>query len=381
MNNVNEVIDKEHCCGCTACYACCPVNAITMQPDDEGFLYPIVDYQECVSCGKCVTVCQNIQFYSEPQHIYASRSIDSLRLRSSSGGIFSKLAEKILGEGGGICAVGYSDDCKECLHKIIYTIDDLDDLRRAKFVQSKKYNIYREVELQLKQGRTMLFCGTPCEVGGLRQYLDNEYENLLTCDLICGCVSSPDVFRRYIDFLNEKYQSKVISVNFKDKRRGRREKSIAISFQNGYEYYNSILDDDYCVSFHSRYNIRPSCFACKYRSLARVSDITLGDFWAIEKYNKEFDDNKGTSFVLINSAKGERYYNSLENIDDHLMDIDLNQYCTLYNWCMHRNPTKMPKDERATFYSDVHTMKFDEMASKDLATIKEMRKQKKLQYK
>lgn len=353
-----------------------------MHPDkDEGFLYPKVDESRCIDCGKCLKVCKNVRLYQEDQHIYACWSKDDqLRARSSSGGVFSILAEQIFAKGGAVCAVGYSDDCKECLHKIIWNNEGLDDLRRAKFVQSKKYNVYKEVKEILFKGTKLLFCGTPCEVGGLKQFLGREYDNLITCDIICGCVSSPMVYRIYIEYLNNKYGANVISVNFKDKRKGWRGKAISVCFDNGGEYYNSILDDDYCVSFHSRYNIRPSCFNCKYRNLRRCSDITLGDFWAIENYKKEFDDNKGTSFVLVNTSKG---MNALQELDlnIHLMDIDYEEYSTKFNWCMHRNPYCMPEKDRKAFYQDVVRMPFDKMAAKDLDEIKQVRKNKKMEQK
>lgn len=381
MNNIS-ILSKEECCGCTACYASCPTKAIIMQPDsDEGFLYPLVDEKKCIDCGKCLKICKDVRLYHEEQKVYACWSKDdNLRACSSSGGIFSLLAEKVLSNGGAVCAVGYSKDCKECLHKIIRTSEELDDLRRAKFVQSKKYDVLLKVKQLLLDGTQVLFCGTPCEVGGLRQFLGKEYDNLITVDLICGCVSSPMVYRTYIEYLNNKYATNVISVNFKDKRAGWRGKAIAVKFDNGTEYYNSILDDDYCVSFHSRYNIRPSCFHCKYRNLKRNADITLGDFWGVEKYNSSLDDNKGTSFVLVNTNKGDVLLNAID-MTLHLMDIDYEEYCNNVNWCMHRDPTGMPDGDRQTFYNDVKTMPFDQMSAKDLEAIKQARKQKKLELK
>lgn len=279
-----------------------------------------------------------------------------------------------------MCACGYSNDVTECLHKVINSIDQLDDLRRAKFVQSKKYDVFSQVKRVLEQGNEMLFCGTPCEVGGLKQYLHKHYDNLITCDIICGCVSSPEVYKTYIEYLNQKYHSKAISVNFKDKRAGWRGKAIAVKFENGQEYYNSILDDDYCVSFHSRYNIRPSCFNCKYRNLKRGSDFTLGDFWGIEKYNESFDDNRGTSFVLVNTEKGDKLLHQLD-MNINRMDIDYEEYCIKNNWCMHKNPYPMPEEDRNVFYEDVKSMPFDKMAMKDLETIRQERKEKKLKTK
>ena len=153
--------------------------------------------------------------------------------------------------------------------------------------------------------------------------------------------------------------------------------SLAVNFASGDEYLNYILEDDYCVSFHSRYNIRPSCFNCKYRNLKRGADFTLGDFWAIEKYYPEYDDNKGTSFVLTNTTKATIILDELDVIK-HPMDIDYEEYSTKFNWCMHRNPTGMPEQDRKTFYDDLYSMPFDQMAMKDLEQIRQARKQKKL---
>lgn len=224
-----------------------------------------------------------------------------------------------------------------------------------------------------------MFTGTPCEVGGLRAYLGKDFVNLFTCDLICGCVSSPKVYKIYIQYLQEKFHSTIKSVNFKDKRNGWRDKSIAIRFENGKEYYNSILDDDYVVSFHSRYNIRPSCFHCKYRGLRRVADLTLGDFWAIEKYNNSYDDNKGTSFVMTNSYKGDYFLFTCENfMNIHKMEINTADYCTKYNLRMLYNPTSPELSKRKAFYDDLDKLSFYLLSQKHLATIKEERKKRKL---
>lgn len=382
MVHMIEQIAKDACCGCTACVDSCAFSAITMKPDQEGFLYPQIDDSICTNCGVCLNICKSEVFYNSTQKVFACWSEnDELRARSSSGGVFSALAELILANGGYVSGVSYKKDFDEAIHTIISDSSLLDELRRSKFIQSNKYDIFQQVKALLKKNKNVLFVGTPCEVGGLRQYLRKNYDNLLTCDLICGCTSSQKVYKTYIGFLKDKYKANVTSVNFKDKREGWRGKSIAVTFDNGKEYYNSILDDDYVVSFHSRFNIRPSCFNCKYRSLRRVSDITLGDFWGIEKYNVDYDDNKGTSFIMTNTEKGERYVSGMKDMSIHKMDIDIEEYSLKYNWCMHKNPGSPAESARAAFYDDLNKMPFDELSEKHLAKIKEERKSRKLNIK
>ena len=380
-DNVSTLL-KYQCCGCTACFATCPTDAIRMKADEEGYLYPVIDSSLCINCGRCLDVCKDIQFYDEKQHVFCCKNNDdTLRMRSSSGGLFSSLAEDFLDRGGFVCAVGYSVDCSECLHKIIDTTEELDDLRRAKFVQSNKYDVFEQVKKELLNDRLVLFCGTPCEVGGLRQYLREDYANLLTVDIICGCVSSPMVYERYIMYLEEKYQSIIKSVNFKDKRKGwnNEGKAIAIEFANGKEYYNSIFDDDYCVSFHSRYNIRPSCFHCKYRSIKRVADITLGDFWGVEHYVDDVLDKIGISLAITNSSIGKRVMQRLKGIEMiEIINMDIQEYSNKYNCRINQNPLEPMELNRVQFYADITSKPFDEVSEKYLKEIKELRKRQKL---
>lgn len=385
MNSRNEVhnvslINKEDCCGCSACFVSCKSGAIKMIPDYEGFLYPDIEQDLCTNCGLCLKVCKLKYTYEETQKIFSCWSKDDkLRYKSSSGGAFTALSRLFIEKlNGVVCGVGYNENKDEVIHKFAHNEKELEDLRRSKFVQSNKNEVYREVRDYLTQDKYVLFTGTPCEVGGLRQFLRKDYQKLITCDLICGCVSSPEVYLKYILEIQDKYNSKVTFVNFKDKRKGWRGKGISILFENGEEYYNSILDDDYVVSFHSRYNIRPSCFKCKYRALNRGADITLGDFWAIEKYNPAFDDNKGTSFVMTNTRKGEEMVLMMPDMEVHELNIDVEDYSTKFNWCMHKNPDAPDVLKRKLFYDDLKSMPFDKVSEKHLNQIKEERKQRKL---
>lgn len=349
-----------------------------MQPDSEGFLYPFVEESGCIDCSLCLDTCrEKAPSYTDKQIIYAySSPNENLRARSSSGGAFSVIAESLLKQGGVVYGAGFNPDYSELLHMHAENSEELDNLRRSKFIQSRKNTVYSEILHLLKADRKVLYTGTPCEIGALKVFLQKDYSNLLTCDLICGCVSSPGVYARYIGEMKDKYNSPVSFVNFKDKRQGWRGKGISIKFKNGSEYYSSILDDYYVVSFHSRFNIRPSCFSCKYRSLLRASDFTLGDFWGIEQIDKKLDDNKGLSLLLVNSAKGKKVLSSLDG-DFHLIDILLEDYSLKYNWCVHVNPEFDNWESRKLFYKDLNSDPFLVVAEKHLKQIKEERKKRK----
>lgn len=206
-----------------------------MKPDHEGFLYPDIEQDLCTNCGLCLKVCNTKYTYKEEQKVFACWSKDdNLRYKSSSGGAFTGLSRLFIEElNGVVCGVGFNENKDEVIHKFSHNEEELEDLRRSKFVQSNKNNIYREVRNYLSQDKYVLFTGTPCEVGGLRQYLRKDYEKLVTCDLICGCVSSPKVYSKYIYEIQNKYNSEVTFVNFKDKRKGWRGKGISILFKNG----------------------------------------------------------------------------------------------------------------------------------------------------
>ncbi|SHF44699.1 Coenzyme F420-reducing hydrogenase, beta subunit [Bacteroides faecichinchillae] len=378
MSNISIIL-PHNCCGCEACLNICPTNAIKMDADLEGFLYPSVDNCKCIDCGICLEACKDsIPFNNELQNIYSYYSVnEDVRSRSSSGGAFSMIAEIILNKGGVVYGAGFNSDYTELIHVKVTTFDELDNIRRSKFIQSRKSDIYTDVQQKLDSGVIVLFTGTPCEVGGLKTYLQKDYDSLYTCDLICGCVSSPKVYKKYIDEMKQNFKSEVVFVNFKDKRNGWRNKAISINFSNGEEYYNSILDDYYVVSFHSRFNIRPSCFNCKYRSLLRISDFTLGDFWGIENIDKTQDDNKGVSFVLVNTRKGTDLL--AKNEDLHFLKLDLEEYSIKYNSRIDKNPELEDWSMRKAFYKDLENSSFSVVAEKYLREIKEKRKLRKMQ--
>lgn len=390
MKTVLKISDikKENCCGCTSCLSSCPQNCIKMTPDNEGFLFPSIDNSLCNECGLCYERCPVVdekEFKNKnfKYKVFASKIKDEkIRGLSTSGGLFTALSKFIFENQGVVCGVVYSEDFKNVKHVLANNWDELAKMRRSKLVQSDKQFIFRDIKRLLDDKKNILFSGTPCEVAGLKIFLGKEYENLFTCDLICGCVASSKVYKNYIEFLENKYNSKVISVNFKDKSQGWHNLRVNIAFENGESYSNGIYDDPYVVSFHSRYNIRKSCFNCKFRGRESWSDITIGDFWGINYIDPKLDDNKGISFVLANTYKGSYMYEKISSyVESYLIDIDINEYGNRYNVCLARSPIGASENLRENFYTDLNKgMSFDRLFDIHLAMICEERKLKKIEY-
>ncbi|MDL2288688.1 Coenzyme F420 hydrogenase/dehydrogenase, beta subunit C-terminal domain [Oscillospiraceae bacterium OttesenSCG-928-F05] len=310
---VNQ-IDKSDCTGCWACYNQCPAECITMKEDAEGFKYPSVDAAVCVQCGGCVKSCPSInpvdvsQHRSEPR-VYAAWSLDEeIRQNSTSGGAFSEIAKLLLEGGGYVCGAEY-DSNHQVRHCVINHVDQLNRLRQSKYVQSDTGMVFREIREHLDASKDVLFCGTPCQCAGLRKYLNRDYSNLYSVDFICRGSNSPLVYRKFLHYLENAYHSKVTRVWFKNKAFGWNRFSTRIDFEDGGVYLRDRHSDTYIRGYiEANLYMRDSCGACKYKSLPRVSDITLGDFWGVKLSDDSLDTDKGTSVVMLNSPKGERLF-------------------------------------------------------------------------
>lgn len=309
-------IEKKDCCGCQACMNACPSNCITMKQDEEAFLYPEVDESKCKNCLACERACpalSRIKPQNEiKQKIYACWNTDlEKRIISTSGGIISAFSEIIIENGGCVVGAYYRNDFTVA-HMIGATKEDIELLRQSKYMQSDTGFIYKAVKEVLATGKKVLFCGTPCHNAALRGFLKNASENLIQCDFICRGVISPGVFKSYLRFLEKKYKSKAIKVQFKNKDHGWNRFSTKVWFQNGAEYIKDRYHDPYMLSY-LRYSVslRPSCYECKYKGTQRHSDLTVGDFWGIGKKSPSLDDDRGTSLVMINTKKGESIFDCL----------------------------------------------------------------------
>ncbi|WP_173669175.1 Coenzyme F420 hydrogenase/dehydrogenase, beta subunit C-terminal domain [Sharpea azabuensis] len=312
-----NLADKNQCTGCTACANICPKSCIEMKEDDEGFAQPVIDNSKCISCLACERVCpilNNHTHKDEETKAYAALSKnDETRLESSSGGIFSELAELILQANGIVYGAKYDNDFK-VIHTGIEDIESLKELRGAKYSQSDLSTIFQTVKKQLNNGRQVLFSGTPCQIGGLKAFLKKDYDNLYCIDFVCHGVPSPLVWKKYIEYRSQVDADNQVPeyINLRNKESGWSHYSYQVEF--AYSKSNHYLcqndKDLYMSLFVNNYILRRSCSNCYYKGYSRESDITLGDFWGIWDILPSMDDNKGTSVVFTHSNKGEKLLNS-----------------------------------------------------------------------
>lgn len=300
------MVGSNICTGCSACAAVCEKKAIRMERDSEGFLQPRIDKNSCVTCGRCEKVCPVTNPpVSEAIQVAAVRSKDSALVEcSSSGGMFSMLAEQILSLGGIVfgCAM---QDARHAVHMGIERKDELDRLRRSKYVQSDKKAVFEEIKQILNSQRQVMFVGTPCEVAGLCSYLGKHYDNLLAVDFICHGVPSPMAWEKYVDAQEQKNKSAVMSINFRSKKLGWRNYSMKLKFENGSETSAVLTQDEYLRGFLCDLYLRKSCYNCQFKGNSYASDITIGDFFAVNRVLGEIDHDEGTSLVIAHNTKGE----------------------------------------------------------------------------
>ena len=305
---------KSECCGCSACAAICPQNAIEMKRDDEGFLYPEIDLKKCIKCGKCLNVCmfKTKKIEKMPLHIFAVKNKDEkTRKSSSSGGTFTSLYSYVIHHGGVVYGAAFDSDFS-VKHLRAETISACEKFRGSKYVQSDITKVFVLVKKDLLAGKTVLFSGTPCQVAGLKKYVETVKQGVLyTVDLVCHGAPSPLIWMAYLDMVGR--SSKITYVNFRDKTPGWHNSYLKICSEEKVLVNESQAENAYMQLFVSHYSLRPSCGECPYANMSRSGDITLGDFWGIEKSMPHYDDDKGISLVLINTKNGEKIFDKIKN--------------------------------------------------------------------
>ena len=360
-----EIKDKKNCCGCYACYSICPVNAIKMEKDEKGFEYPIVDKGKCTNCGLCEKVCpiiNNKKSNKTEKDIKAYACINKdlqVRMKSSSGGIFTLIAEHILDLKGVVFGATFNENF-EVVHSYIENKKDIYKFQGSKYVQSRIGESYKKAKEFLENDKYVLFTGTPCQIEGLYQYLRRDYKKLYTQDLICHGVPSPKVWNKYLEEKNEKYKGRPESISFREKEKsGWQNYGMMIKYPND-TYLVNHSEDTYMKAFLGDVCLRDSCYDCKFKKKIRKSDITLADFWGIGNVDKDLNDNKGISLVIVNSKKGQELF---EKINKKLIYkiVDFEE-AIKYN----PNMTKSTKiqSKREKFFNDLNNNKLDSLVKK-----------------
>ncbi|MBQ7076953.1 MAG: Coenzyme F420 hydrogenase/dehydrogenase, beta subunit C-terminal domain [Lachnospiraceae bacterium] len=311
-------LENKDCTGCGACTNICENKAITLQEDEEGFIYPVIDNEACVNCGLCKMVCpvekqkNDSSFYkkSEVCDVYAGWSTDKeVRILSTSGGVFSVLAERTLKEGGLVTGVRFND-ALEAENVLIESLDDLAALRKSKYIQSNPKDIYKKVKEALDNGKKVMFCGTPCQVAAVKAYIGDN-DNLLTVDFVCRNTNSLSAYRSYIRSIGNHKHADVIEVVFRDKDDTWQNYSTKLTFDDGTKKNINRNEDPFMRAFIlDNLTLRPSCEDCKFRGFDRGSDITLGDYWGVRS---EWDDKCGTSLVIVHTKTGEEVLNAVSD--------------------------------------------------------------------
>ncbi len=310
-----DIKNKQDCCGCSACAQRCPKQCISMKIDDEGFLYPHVDTSNCIDCHLCEKVCPVINQGESrtPLNVYAANNPDdNIRKESSSGGIFTMLAENTIEQGGVVFGACWDDDW-EVVHDYVKTKEEISKFRSSKYLQSKIGNNYKKAEQFLNEGKVVLFSGTPCQIAGLTKYLRKEYVNLLKVECVCHSVPSPGLWNRYLAQLIESQNRKkneILAIKFRDKITGWKGYSCSIAYKDGVVSVENREKNLWMKGFLEGLYNRPSCSHCPAKGHSHA-DIVLGDLWGISELAPEIDDDKGMCLVISNTTKGDKVLDSI----------------------------------------------------------------------
>ena len=324
---------KEDCCGCHACETVCPTQCITMREDSEGFLYPETDVSKCIDCHLCEKVCPVINaplrsgvntplakdFLQEPAVFAAQCASDEFRVASASGGAFTLLAERVIRNGGVVFGARWNDDFTEAFHDFTETVSGLSAFRGSKYLQSRIGGAFKKCREFLKAGREVMFTGTPCQIAGLRRALRRDFPNLLAVDIACHSVPSPKVWKAFwIDLREREKIENPTNVLFRKKVFDKKNKRwncsvLSVETSTGTAFCTPLYSTSYGKGFGIGLFSRPSCHECPSKNRTSGSDITIGDFWGIEKYYPQLNPNEGLSVVICNTKRGTEAFDAVKS--------------------------------------------------------------------
>ncbi len=356
---------KSECCGCYTCKEVCPVAAIDMIQDNEGFYYPHVN-EKCINCGLCIKRCvkkENHQLvkyqHDYPIVVCAVNKDELIRMRSTSGGVFSSLARYMIEEKKGVVFGVKFDENMVAISAMATTMEEVEAFYGSKYVKSEIDGIYRKVKEQLLSGIPVLYSGLPCECAGLRAYLNKDYDNLLICEILCHAAPSPLVFKDYLKYLSEKFHDNIKNVKFREKSKGWliHQCNMVVEFTNRKPLVVNARRNNYFRNFLINNISRPGCSTCSFTKLKRVGDLTIGDFWGIHKIDEDLYDNKGASCILINNQKGNDVWSTIST--SFLNKVMTIEQLFKYN---HNKPIPL-KGERNNFFHEYSTKPVNDLLS------------------
>ena len=364
-----NIEQKPECCGCNACGDICPKQAISFVTDEEGFWYPQIDKSKCVDCGLCEKVCPMLHVdelrernTAQPVCYEGQHKNIEVVFASTSGGMFTALADAAYRKKGYVGGAVHNEDFSVSQF-ISNDRQDLQRLRRSKDLQSNSEGFFQAVRKAVQTGEQVLVCGVPCQMAALRSFLQKDYENLVIVDLICLGVNSPKVWRKYLDYIEKKHGAKIIDTENKNKEYGWRNLTQKFLLENGEEIFDTCDNSLFTKGFiGSRLYCRPSCYACKFKGFPRLADITIGDYWGKEKHSDMQDDNLGTSVILVNTSKGETYFEQVKK-RIHCNEIPL-------EWIVQGNPalvkpiTPNTNINRKDFFCELEREPFPQVVGK-----------------
>ncbi|MEW9094154.1 MAG: Coenzyme F420 hydrogenase/dehydrogenase, beta subunit C-terminal domain [Clostridiaceae bacterium] len=390
MKDHIHILDKTRCSGCRSCEQICTTQCIIMIEDTEGFVYPSVNEKKCIKCRLCIKHCPQINNtisddqFKNPE-VYAARIKETkILMKSSSGGVFSVVAEKVIDKGGVVFGCAF-DENLVAKHIVVENKEDLKLLRGSKYVASDLNNTYTQVKDYLKTGRMVFYTGSPCHIAGLKSFLGESYTNLITADIICHGTPSPKLFKKYIIWLEKSLTKRKFKMNMRNKEinikkmnwkiclydfrnketKGWRCGTIKVCLKNGEE--NVVIRpisllDPYFSSFITSKTYRPSCYTCKYACETREGDYTFADYWGIELFHPEFYSSKGVSLLLINTKKGKDFFDRFKDDIEYIQSKM--QYAASRNGHLHF-PAARPQI-RDVIYNEIDILDFDTYAKKYL---------------
>ena len=344
---MRTIVDSDECCGCSACSVICPKNAIEMARNEKGFWMPIISSDKCIDCGLCVNVCGVIEtdaIKNDEGKAYGVINLDNnIRIMSTSGGAFSAFAERILSMNGVVYGAAFAE--KTIKHIRVILKENLALLRGSKYAQSDISNVYHNILEDIKQDRKVIFSGTPCQCASVKKFLGVKkvnMENVFFIDMVCHGVCSTGVFEAYINYCEKRKKKEIVTHLFRSKVNGWSKHTEVNVYEDGEQDYSSYESQLFKSIFYSHVALRNSCFGCKFCTVNRVSDITMADFWGLQKSHPLFYDSEGVSFILTNTKKGQEL---LESSKDVLEFFEAN-ICDTEQPQLYRPAAKVNNSER-----------------------------------